>query len=66
MHKAGACIANEHESANNVQALLAEEIKRRNKLENRVQELEMLLGTKKSNNEEAINVKRGLLKRIPC
>ena len=58
MHKAGACIAHEHESANNVQALLAEEIKRSNKLENRVQELEMLLGTKekKSNDEEAINV----------
>ena len=46
MHKAGACIAPEHESANKVQALLAEEIKRRNKLENRVQELEMLLGAK--------------------
>ena len=58
MHKAGACIAHEHESANNVQALLAEEIKRRNKLENRVQELEMLLGAnaKKSNDEKAINV----------
>ena len=58
MHKAGACIAHEHESANNVQALLAKEIKRRNKLENKVQELEMLLGTKekKSNDKEAINV----------
>ena len=58
MHKAGACIAHENESANNVQALLAEEIKRRNKLENRVQELEMQLGAKekKINDEEAINV----------
>ena len=58
MHKAGACIAHEQESANNVQALLAEEIKRRSKLENRVQELEMLLSTNanRSNDEEAINV----------
>ena len=58
MLKAGACIAHEHESANNMQALLAEEIKRRNKLEIRVRELEMLLGAKdkKSNDEEAINV----------
>ena len=58
MHKVGACIAHEHESANNVQALLAEEIKRRNKLEIRVRELKMLLGAedKKSNDEEAMNV----------
>ena len=44
MHKAGACIALE--------------IDRRNKLENKVKELEMLLGAKdkKSNDEEAINV----------
>ena len=30
MHKTGACIAHEHESANNVQALLAEEKIRKN------------------------------------
>ena len=45
-------------STNQRTALLAEEIKRRNKLENKVQELEIQLGAKekKINDEEAINV----------